>query len=386
MLSRPSIPVNTQRRLWAESIGHCMNSECQTNLFQDNDCIGELAHINPNSEGGDVSFENLIPLCCNCHTLIDKQRTPSTLATLQHWKTNRKRQILERFTKRYSSFSGLANAVIPILDRNRQIFDDYGPAIDGNSPERYKLWLKFEGELIANNQQLEKILLANRRLLHQESKQIVDELVAHTREFIETRDTDDISRVKLFPKDLNSVFGLEQYPEGGFAPSVAALQNFISWLLAQGRCPELELAPDQFITYTHNERTKKLSLKDRYRFQQLFWNGRFYRPQTTELRLETLVFFVQWLYDRKIQYLFPDVRNLTKMVVGENCNVLLCYKYILSLTDLQRMPLSKETIVVNLHNWNGAPSTKDAVDYATQIDVRLFTQNQFFVFAHHNFL
>ena len=71
MNQRPQIPRRTQKMLWSESMGHCMNPQCRKDLFQDDTNIGELAHIEPNADGGDVSFDNLLVLCRHCHKTID---------------------------------------------------------------------------------------------------------------------------------------------------------------------------------------------------------------------------------------------------------------------------------------------------------------------------
>ena len=127
-----------------------------------------------------------------------------------------------------------------------------------------------------------------------------------------------------------------------------------------------------------------IMLEDRPRLQQVFWNGWFFRPQSIDVRIETLVFFAQWLCRNNIQYEFADIDDLTAITLNGKYQVKLCYKYVLSITDVYKMTLKKGDIVVNLHNWNGAPISKDARKYATEIGVRLFSQNDFFTFAHRN--
>ena len=81
---------------------------------------------------------------------------------LRHWKGDRNSEIKQRFTERFSSFDDLKTVVVPILERNGRIFDSYGPTGDPSvDAMRHRLWLRFEGELIANNQKLEQILTAN---------------------------------------------------------------------------------------------------------------------------------------------------------------------------------------------------------------------------------
>ena len=68
------IPKDVERRLYAESMGRCMNPNCNEELFVKNNDIIEKAHIISFSETGDNSFENLIVLCPNCHKKYDKAK------------------------------------------------------------------------------------------------------------------------------------------------------------------------------------------------------------------------------------------------------------------------------------------------------------------------
>ena len=66
------IDESVKRKLYAESMGRCMNPNCQRELFCKNGDIIEKAHIDPYCKTADNSFENLILLCPSCHTDFDK--------------------------------------------------------------------------------------------------------------------------------------------------------------------------------------------------------------------------------------------------------------------------------------------------------------------------
>ena len=297
------------------------------------------------------------------------------------WKSNRNGEIAKQFTKAHSSFKDLRESVTPLFRRNEQIFNDYGPNDESQGGERHKLWLRFEGEIISNNRRLELILTKNRSLLPKENQNIVDRFVAHTYEFLVTRDDGQIPRVCLFPREVLSIFGLAEVPVG-FPPNLSALQNFITCLVDANRFVALELNEAPCVRYLNRGRNVTLVLEDRPRVQQIFWNGRFFRPKTTDVRIENLVFFAQWLYRNEIHYEFDDVCNLTEMTLNREYRVKIGYKYVLSLSDVHTMTLREGDIVVNLHNWNAAPVSDDARKYALDIGVRLFSQNDFFRFAH----
>ena len=212
--------------LWSEAIGHSMNPECQADLIKNSFSIGVMAHIMAHSDGGDLSFGNLLLLCSNCHMQIDKSRTETTINQLKEWKANRNEEVKKHFANRYGSFEELKEVVTPILKRNEQIFKNYGPETDTEvSEDRHKLWLKFQDDLISNNRRLEIILTKNKHLLHKENWEVVDEFTAHVHEFIKTRNEKDIQRVHLFPQELLSIFEIAEALVG-FPPNLSAGSKF----------------------------------------------------------------------------------------------------------------------------------------------------------------
>lgn len=66
MGNREHIEENIKRKLYAESMGRCMNPNCQAELFNANGDIIEKAHIVPYCKTKENTYENLIVLCPNC--------------------------------------------------------------------------------------------------------------------------------------------------------------------------------------------------------------------------------------------------------------------------------------------------------------------------------
>ena len=79
--------AHTQRRLFAASAGYCQNPGCSNELFINASGksihVAEMAHVFAATDGGPRtnralseeergSFENLVMLCANCHTMVDK--------------------------------------------------------------------------------------------------------------------------------------------------------------------------------------------------------------------------------------------------------------------------------------------------------------------------
>lgn len=84
-MGRIDVPRNTKRRLsWHLTDGNCCMCKTYIGFFEDDEFIGEFAHINDlqkattrYDENLDIEYknskENLLVLCPSCHTKIDKQ-------------------------------------------------------------------------------------------------------------------------------------------------------------------------------------------------------------------------------------------------------------------------------------------------------------------------
>src|SRR6185369_8118623 len=92
---------HTTVRLFADSAGYCQRPECASRLFIDtgtkNIHIAEIAHIIAVAGSGPRaratitqsdkgSYDNLILLCANCHTTIDKAPGDFPDNVIQEWK------------------------------------------------------------------------------------------------------------------------------------------------------------------------------------------------------------------------------------------------------------------------------------------------------------
>ncbi len=382
MKRRPTITMDTQRILWSESMGYCMNPDCQCPLFQNGTSIGEIAHIRPHSQSGDVSHDNLLILCPTCHTAIDKNRSHFPDRTLLKWKSDRSANVRRQFEIRFHTFEELEQEVRPILRRNSQIFGSYGPT-DANASDvnRRRLWLDFEPELLANNAKLKALFEVNRGLLHQENQETVDRFITHASEFAITRETESGHRVNLFPQALSAMFGLGMTDTPSPAPSVAALQNWICHLLRKGAFIDLQLTPKQFIKYRRGGSIVKFDLTNRPRVQQIYFSRRFFRPQTTDVRLKDLVFVLEWLDKQRVEHCWADLTKLTEVCLAGKYHVTFCYKYFLSRTDIVDLTRRDDLIIVNLYNWNNDEVNEEAVAHASAQGLHRLNQREFFKFV-----
>ena len=146
-MTRDGISENVKRRLYAESMGRCMNPACQKELFIGEGDIIEKAHIIPYCKEADNSYENLIVLCPNCHTMYDKLSGFNT-EEIKQWKQIRIKELERVFSKAFSNFDEMKSIVVPLLHENKYIYENY------YMENKKELWELFEGKILANNKKI----------------------------------------------------------------------------------------------------------------------------------------------------------------------------------------------------------------------------------------
>ena len=346
--------------------------------------IGVMAHIVPHVKGGEVSFANMILLCQNCHAMTEPLRVEGGTEQLRVWKELVQERNAQRFLRKLPSFEHLEQHVRPIIERNQLIYQNYGPEGENAHPDStdtLHLWQVFEDELVANNSRLKYILSQNLSLFHRENEKAVKELLLHIDEFQLTRGGQPSIRVVLFPQGILSMFGIE--PESSDpSQNLAALQNLVIDTKHSGSFIDLQFFPDPVITFTENGKPVCLSLNDRSRVDQIYFSRRLYRPIRTELRYDTLLFYLNFFRSNNIEYEIEDYCDLTTITLNGVYRVKLLYSYLVSKNDVFNIPLDTIDGIVNTHNWNGGPWTDEAAEYVESIGVDVYKQNQFLAFCH----
>ena len=165
---------HTTLRLFANSGGHCQRPECANRLFVDagtkNVHIAEMAHIiaasgkGPRSDATVTqtdkgSYDNLILLCANCHTIIDKAPAEFPDSMVREWKRKHVERINSLFgAVEYPDRASGRKAVEPALAENRAVFDQYGPNNDYRQDpesELAKVWQrKMRAIILPNNRMI----------------------------------------------------------------------------------------------------------------------------------------------------------------------------------------------------------------------------------------
>lgn len=180
------IPYALVIRMLAESANRCAAPDCDQLLWVpvDNTVavrIGEIAHILPASEGGPradlstcedalVAEANLIVLCPNTHTVVDKAPEVFTAETLRGWKLRHQSRLDAVFgVREYPDRASARRALESTLEENHQIWLNYGPesaAAARPDSEAFGVWKsRVLDTVIPNNRFIRRLLETNRALL-----------------------------------------------------------------------------------------------------------------------------------------------------------------------------------------------------------------------------
>jgi hypothetical protein len=190
---------HTTLRLFADSGGYCQRPECADRLFVDtatnNIHFAEIAHIiaaslkgpRPDStviQADKGSYNNLILLCANCHTTIDKAPEDFPDDMIREWKRKHVEQINSLFgAMEYPDRASVRKAIEPALTETRAVFDNWGPNNEyRQDPESglAKVWQrKMRAIILPNNRKLLTILDANRRHLSQPETTVLEAFRQH---------------------------------------------------------------------------------------------------------------------------------------------------------------------------------------------------------------
>ncbi len=374
------VKENVKRKLYAESMGRCMNPKCEIELFRENGDIAEKAHIHSFAETNDNTFENLILLCPNCHTDFDKN-SAFDLEEVKKWKQLRQEQVSSVFSKKFSSFTELESVVRPILLENQNIFSNY------YLNDSKKLWDKFEANILVNNKKLKYILKNNFNLIqnykvgYESNLEIVMQLIIHIDEFEATRVDEEKIREVLYPVKINSLFGIAPI-EGSFIPSIEAVEELISKLQEQGKFENIEMGVDSpYVLLKDNEEPQRIYLKDSPRLRQFYHDNRCFRSPI--VRVEGLNFALKHIKSNaKLEFSFFDYKNLREIEV-KGRKFIFIEEYCLSEVELRQLSPGKGSIVVNLHSWNGDLSiTQEACELSKLMNVTLLTNKKFFAYVY----
>ncbi|EAG9320512.1 HNH endonuclease signature motif containing protein [Listeria monocytogenes] len=378
-MSRENITENVKRRLYTESMGRCMNPNCQRELLQGSGDIIEKAHIIPYCKTSDNSFENLIVLCPNCHKSFDKSSSFST-EQVKSWKKLRKDELDKLFTKKFATFDDLRKEVAPLLSENTIIYQNYYLS------NKKELWNKFEVKILINNRKLRALFEQNLNLFQRHSEESysnlnsINSFIAHTREFEDTRLDTEKERQILFPIEINSMFGITPVTDS-LLPSTESLETLIAKLIELNKFKNLVIGTEApYIQLNEDGKNSIVYLTDIPRLRQLYFDHNCFRR--TKVRLDSLNFAFKYMHSRNIQFEFLYSNSLREVSVN-GIKIRFIYEYCLSKVELMQLSPEENSVIVNLHNWNGDSCiSNEAYVLSKKIKVTLLTMEDFYVYIN----
>jgi hypothetical protein len=218
--------LRTKLRLFADAAGYCQRPDCRKRLFSDEGGpdynIAEMAHIFAASDSGPradknlpgndrAGYANLILLCPNCHTEIDKNQAAFPDELLREWKRTHKEKIRAALgAAEFASRREARGFIEPLLQRNRVIYETLGPDNayrENPEAEEARVWRrKMLSQIIPNNQALLVALDLNVSLMRPEERATAELFRQHVDDLIERHLGEDRMSASRFPLAMSTMF------------------------------------------------------------------------------------------------------------------------------------------------------------------------------------
>lgn len=225
-MKRKKLPVKTLKYLLARSGGFCENPECNIDLFTFFDRktfidIEQAAHIIPVGDNGprsgeiigdglNIDFpENLLLLCPNCHSTIDKAPDVYPRSRLLQWKNEHENKVELLFQNKYlcKSREDFVEKIKKLNYENNYYFQSYGPTKEREvllQSDKKKAWDDYViTKIIPNNRDLLGFLKMNDPFLTSEERAYIPLYEDHVHSFEINHLTEDKrGDVPLYPIKL----------------------------------------------------------------------------------------------------------------------------------------------------------------------------------------
>ncbi len=151
------------------------------------------------------AYSNLILLCANCHTMIDKASEDFPDSVILSWK----RQRVERLAALFGAIllpsrDVVRSHIAPLMLENKHILDEYGPDTDARydaESNGAEVWTrKMLTKILPNNRRILSILDANTDHMTSDERAVLEAFRQHI---------DDLTA-----RHLEGIAGGRRYPEG----------------------------------------------------------------------------------------------------------------------------------------------------------------------------
>jgi hypothetical protein len=161
------------------------------------------------SADGRAHHSNVVLLCANCHTKVDKASDNYPAELLKQWKERHDETLQLVFgTPEFPSREDGLAFIGPFLEENRSIFDQYGPTPGDFSEARASQWRRHAiATIVPNNAAIARALKRNRSLLGAKERRTADVFAIHAREFSERHLLKNLTAGSTqFPENMDMIF------------------------------------------------------------------------------------------------------------------------------------------------------------------------------------
>ena len=131
-----------------------------------------------------------------------------------------------------------------------------------------------------------------------------------------------------------------------------------------------------YMQIRENGKSAQVFLDDTPRLRQMYHDYCCFRG--AKVRLESLNYALKFIHSRKVQYTFLANNNLREISISGS-KMIFVYEYCLSQAALMELAPEEDSVIVNLHNWNGEGCiSEQAYELAEHMDVKLLTMKSFY--------
>jgi hypothetical protein len=163
----------------------------------------------PLSEEDRGAYANLILLCANCHTKIDKAPSEYPDTLISQWKRDRADHLAALFgASHLPSRLEVRKAIEPLMTANRMVLDAYGPTTDAQfnaesgAPEIWRR--KMLGFIIPSNKRILALLDKNRDHMMSDELKTLEEFRQHIDDLI-ARHLEGVLGGRVYPHAMNKM-------------------------------------------------------------------------------------------------------------------------------------------------------------------------------------
>ena len=227
-----TISMKTIKILWANSAGRCSFDGCNKRLCLEDAheyatyTIGVMAHIYGRKPGSNRyvpsltqdfidSYNNLILLCPDHHSIIDKKENEKHYSTEMLIEMKRKHESTVKNaleSEKNSERNAAVNEICKLLSENREVWVQYGPTSkfareNPHNESAYAVWISERLSIvIPNNRKICEILARNRNLFEPKYSDKIKRFQLHANSY-ERWVNDEISYhgVTQFPVDFEKM-------------------------------------------------------------------------------------------------------------------------------------------------------------------------------------